>query len=382
MARTAVAMMRPEEIQELVLKTSAELADIRRTLSRREERIATMRAELAAGTARFCAAFDRDGYKGTDQRLLTNTLAAEALIVEKLGEDPGWPLSHFLIGINELLAGRNVAARNRLDRYTDMAPAGSPNLQDAYYLKGMIGFNRREYTQATECFELAFRHSPGRRRDWQARTYVVELLSLVRKPKDAIESAIGELRHELNSLDRSEAPNWDFLYATFCLKAGNAYAGTLLPPKAPNPMVDNAAAIRWYKAARKACPPDASPTSLLPVTIDYSLAQALVLANSFDMELAQSPAELFANVFQRLRRIVLTKREEIILAQSYFMLGTCAEYSDSISRDMAKIYLEHARHQTLTVPSDVCFYSCVTKELLDRNDFVKQIDFYTDQLER
>jgi hypothetical protein len=49
---------------------------------------------------------------------------------------------------------------------------------------------------------------------------------------------------------------------------------------------------------------------------------------------------------------------------------------------MAKIYLEHARHQTLTVPSDVCFYSCVTKELLDRNDFVKQIDFYTDQLER
>jgi hypothetical protein len=42
----------------------------------------------------------------------------------------------------------------------------------------------------------------------------------------------------------------------------------------------------------------------------------------------------------------------------------------------------YARHQTLTVPSDICFYSCITKELLGRDEFVKQIDFYTSQIER
>ena len=115
--------------------------------------------------------------------------------------------------------------------------------------------------------------------------------------------------------------------------------------------------------------------------IDYSLAQALLLANSVDMDLARTPTELLADVFARLRRLVLTKREEIILAQSYLMLATCAFYSPYVSNDVGEIYLEYARHQTLTVPSDVCFYSCITKELLGRDEFVRQIDHYAGQFE-
>jgi hypothetical protein len=100
------------------------------------------------------------------------------------------------------------------------------------------------------------------------------------------------------------------------------------------------------------------------------------------MDLDRTPSELLKDVFDRLRRIVLTKREEIILAQCYLMLGTCVAYSSHLSKDIGEIYLEYARHQTLMVPSDVCFFSGVTKELLSKNDFVKQIDFYANELDR
>jgi hypothetical protein len=32
--------------------------------------------------------------------------------------------------------------------------------------------------------------------------------------------------------------------------------------------------------------------------------------------------------------------------------------------------------------SDVCFYSCITKELLSRDEFVRQIDYYATQLKQ
>jgi hypothetical protein len=147
-------------------------------------------------------------------------------------------------------------------------------------------------------------------------------------------------------------------------------------------MTNNHIAIRFYKEARKWCPRLTGSDSLLPVVIDYSLAQALMLENSIDMDLAQTPSELLADVFHRLRRIVLNKREEIILAQSYLMLGTCAFYSEHLSKDVGEIYFEYARHQTLSVPSDVCFYSSVTKELLSRDEFVRQIDHFVNQLEQ
>jgi hypothetical protein len=123
------------------------------------------------------------------------------------------------------------------------------------------------------------------------------------------------------------------------------------------------------------------PDSLLPVIVDYSLAQALLLAGSMDFDFSMTPSQMFASVFDRLRRIVLTKREESILAQCYLMLGTCGVYSFDVPRDICEIYFEYARAQTLTIPSGLCIYSCITKELLDRSEFVKQIDFCVTQLQ-
>jgi hypothetical protein len=202
----------------------------------------------------------------------------------------------------------------------------------------------------------------------------------MRKPVQEIERIF---RNTEDGLMREEgSAQQSFPRATLYLKLGNCYVGTFVSPKEPNPMVNNQIAIRYYKQARKFCPPGVPAESLLPAVIDYSLASALLLANSVDMELEQTPSELLADVFHRLRRIVLTKREEIILAQCYLMLGTCAFYSSHLSKDIGEIYLEYARHQTLVVPSDVCFYSCITKELLNRDEFVQQIDFYTRELEQ
>ncbi len=147
-----------------------------------------------------------------------------------------------------------------------------------------------------------------------------------------------------------------------------------MEPKQTNPLVNNALAVSYYKRARASLPKRVESGSLLPVVVDCSLAQALLLARSIDMDLSMTPSELFAHVFERLRRIVLTKREDIILAQCYLMLGACALYSAHVSDEIGAIYLEYARTQTLTVPSDVCFYSCITKELLSRDEFVQQID--------
>jgi hypothetical protein len=139
-------------------------------------------------------------------------------------------------------------------------------------------------------------------------------------------------------------------------------------------------AIAYYKRARAALPKHQAADSLLPVVIDYSLAQALLQANRIDADLPLTPSELLASVFERLRRVVLTKREEIILAQCYPMLGTCAALSGRVSGEIGEIYLEYARTQTLTVPSDVCFFSSITKELLTRDEFVQQVDYYANRL--
>ncbi|MBI2570808.1 MAG: hypothetical protein HYV63_27720 [Candidatus Schekmanbacteria bacterium] len=208
-----------------------------------------------------------------------------------------------------------------------------------------------------------------------------ELCYFLRRPRDVLEKAFSDVDEALRLSEVS--PELAFLKATLYLKWANCYVDTLdLEPKQSNLLVNSALAVSLYKKARASLPKYVEPDSLLPVVVDYSLAQALLLARSIDMDLAMTPSELLADVFERLRRIVLTKRAEIILAQCYLMLGTCAAYSRHVSEEIGDIYLEYARTQTLTVPSDVCFYSCVTKELLSRDEFVTQIDYYATRLQQ
>ncbi len=371
------------ELQDIVLRNAIEVSEIRRQLSdltSKEKRAEATLRDLRRRMESCLNAFDRDQYKATDQRLLISALANEILIFDKLGYDIGSSGSHFLLGVAALLEGRNQASVEHFREFISLAEPDDRNLCNAHYLAGMICYNRRELSQAIEFFESAFRYSPEENRDWQSKIYVAELSSFLRRPKEVVERVFFDIEERLKAIEGTAQHN--FLRATLYLKLGNCYVDTFLPPKENNEMINNQLAIGHYKQARKWCPRLIESESLLPVVIDYSLAQALLLGRSVDMDLAQTPSELLADVFHRLRRIVLTKREEIILAQSYFMLGTCAFYSTHLSKDMGEIYLEYARHQTLVVPSDVCFYSCITKELLSRDEFVKQIDYYANQLDQ
>ncbi len=378
--------MNIEELQDIVLRSMADLSEIRQQLaeiSSKELRVESAIQDLCQRLRLFLERFDRDQYKTTDQRLLATALASEILIFDRLGYDLASSGSDFLLGVGALLDGRNRAALDHFERYLQSADPADRNFRTAAYLAGMITYNRREFQRATEFFAMAFDRSPESSRDWQSYIYLGELAYFMRKPAAEIERIFRTVEEALSGPDDpSQATHRSFLRATLYLKWGNCYVNTFLPPLEVNAMANNQVAIQCFKKARRSCPATVSPDSLLPAVIDYSLAQALLLAKTVDMDLDRTPSELLKDVFDRLRRIVLTKREEIILAQCYLMLGTCVAYSSHLSKDIGEISLEYARHQTLMVPSDVCFFSGVTKELLSKNDFVKQIDFYANELDR
>lgn len=376
--------MQSENLEAIVLRTNSAILELREQVARilsKEQRVTAALGSLKRRTLACISTFDRDQYKSTDQRLRIRALADELQIFDKLGYDTGLPGAQFIIAVGELLEGRNQSALDHFQRFINEVDPGDPNLANAHYLSAMISYNRRDFSAAIAHFDAAFTLSPQDKVDWQSKIYVGELTHFLRRPRNEIEKAFGDVEDALRL--SQETSQTAALRATLYLKWGNCYVDILdLEPAQSNPLISNQLAIGLYKRARASLPTYTQPDSLLPVVIDYSLAQALLIARSIDMDLSMTPAELIFEVFNRLRRIVLTKREEIILAQSYFMLGTCAYYSEHIPNEIGEIYLEYARTQTLTVPSDICFYSCITKELLGRDSFVRQIDHYASRLQR
>lgn len=276
----------------------------------------------------------------------------------------GTPNVKFVLALSALLEGRHQTALDLFEDFVQISEPGHQNVRDAHYLSGMICYNRRHFERAKEHFRTCFDLSPGTGKDWQAMLYVGELSFFLRESQEKIDHIFASVEEALRRTESTTAVA--FLKATLFLKWANSYVGTLsLEPRARHSLINNGEAVRLLKMARAALRnANGDPDSLLPVVIDHSLAQALLLVGSLDFDLNMTPSQLFAFVFQRLRRIVLTKREEIILAQCYLMLGTCGVYSDEVPMDVCEIYLEYARTQTLTVPSGVCIYSCITKELL------------------
>jgi tetratricopeptide (TPR) repeat protein len=374
--------MENNDLKEIVLRNMADLAEIQKQFTQTAEQNRRAEAalrELKNRIAECLDGFDRDRYKSTNNRLEIMALANDILIFDRLGYEIGMNASQFLLGVAAFLEGRNLTALKHFETFMSEAGPNDSNYRNACYLAGMITYNRREFNRATEFFSDAFRQSPENNRDWQCMIYVAELAYFMRKSPPEIERLFRIVEQGLSALPRNLETN--FLRATLYLKLGNCYVGTFEEPvTGANPMVNNRIAIQHYKTAKEYCPNPPPPDSLLPVVIDYSFAQALLLSNSIDTSLSKTPSELLEDVFRRLRHIVLTKREEIILAQCYLMLGTCAYYSSNVSKDIGEIYLEHSRNQTLVVPSDICFYSSITKELLTRDEFVKQIDFYNNAL--
>lgn len=372
-----------EELQDIVLRNADVVTDILKQLENiraKEHRVEQALRNLCQRLEGCLQAFDRDKYKATDQRLLISALATEILIFDRLGYDLRSSSSEFLLGVSALLEGRNLPALEYLEQFLQTADPTDNNYRNANYLAGMITYNRREFQRSKDFFTHAFERSPQHNRDWQSKIYTAELAYFMRRPAQEIEAIFQSAEEGLRTTEENSQQR--FLRSTLYLKWGNCYVGTFLLPKTTNPMVNNLIALRYYKQAKNSLPPNPPADSLLPAVIDYSLAKALILAKSVDIDLKQTPSDLLVDVFDHLRRIVLTKREEIILAQSYLMLATSAYYSSRLSKDIGEIYLEYARHQTLVVPSDVCFYSCITKELLSREEFVGQVDFYAKEIER
>ena len=367
-----------------VLKLMARLSGLEDDVSgliSRDKRAAQAISSARSRLTAILQGFHRDKYKSTDMRKAIVALAGEIAVFDRLGYDIGDHSTYFLLGVAALLDGRNQTAAEQFKTFIERAPTGDRNLPNAHYLLAMIGFNRRDFHGGIEQFERVYQLSPESARDWQCKIYVSELMHFLRQPQDQLERVFQEIEHGLRALEGS--PHYGFLRATLYLKWGNCYVGTVsLDPKQPNPVANNHRAVSLYKQARKCLPKHPDPDSLLPVVVDHPLGQALLLAQSVDMELAMTPSEMFASVFRRLRRIVRNKREEVILAQCYLMLGTCAVFSSEVSKDAGEIYLEQSRLQTANVPSDVCFYSPITKELLSGDEFVQQIDFFAKQLEQ
>lgn len=372
------------EQNDTVLKLMARLSGLEHDVSgliSRDKRVAQAVSSARSRLTALLQGFHRDKYKSTDMRKAIGALAGEIAVFDRLGYDIGEQSTYFLLGVAALLDGRNQTAAEHFKTFIECAPVDDRNLANAHYLLAMIGFNRRDFHCGIEQFERVYQLSPESARDWQCKIYVSELMHFLRQPQDQLERVFQEIEHGLRALEGT--PHHGFLRATLYLKWGNCYVGTVsLDAKQPNSLVNNHRAISLYKQARKCLPKHPDPDSLLPVVVDHSLGQALLLAQSVDMELAMTPSEMFASVFRRLRRIVRNKREEVILAQCYLMLGTCAVFSSGVSKDAGEIYLEQSRLQTANVPSDVCFYSPITKELLSGDEFVQQIDFFAKQLEQ
>jgi len=366
------------ELHGLLVRTMTQVSDLShqvQTLSSRERRVETALAQIHRRVEEALRAFDRDRYKSTDQRLLIRALADEIQIFDRLGYDLAVPGARFLLGVSALLHGRHVWALECFTRFIDETSIDDPIAAQAHYLSAMVCYNLRDFTRAIQQFDAAYRLSAGSRRDWQSFIYVGELRHFLRAERDVIDKTFSDVE---SALDQVEARDRHFLETTLYLKWGNCYAQTtLLEPRVSNLLVNRQTAVAYYKRARRALSAHSDPDSLLPAVVDYSLALALLSSNTIDSDLPMTPSELLVDVFARLRRIVLTKREETILAQCYLMLGTCAVLSPRISSDTGEIYLEYARTQTLTVPSGICFFSCLTKELVSRDEFIQQVDHCT-----
>lgn len=381
--------METHEMKDILLRTVGDVSQIRKDLllltekdsllTKKEEKVKRAIDDLKARLKSSLASFDRDHYKSTEKRLELRSLAHELDIFNKLGYDLSMHGVEFFLGVNALLDGRNQAAQAHFRAFIDSGEnKEGKSLWNAHYLSAMICYNRNDQFGAKPHFEAAFDCSPEGHRDWQSKIYIAELLYFLRESPDAIEheftDTLEQILEEEKHFDIKRTKKYASLKATLLLKHGNCFfGGFFLPPQRESGSINLPLALRKYKSAKSVCPIDEQ--SLLPVIIDYSIAQALYLQKVNDFDLPP-PSDLFADVFNRLRRIILNKREEIILAQSYFMMATCAYHSNLLSNDLGEIYLEYARHETLTVPPDIHFYSCVTKEMLTREDFIKQIDFY------
>jgi len=369
------------ENQQMLLKLTARVNSITKRDRHVKEEIEKHKKKIKA----YFEQFNRDNYKDIDKMLKLTSLATELSIYKKMGFPISLDEHNVILGISEMLACRTEEALKYFENYMEETVETRSKLYcDVLYLCGMIYYNKGQgnFNNAIDYFSRSAElyYKLHERHDFQAKIYVGECMFLDKQDIKRIENCFETIQQELNinkaNIEQKELEKY---FLTLNLKWGNCYFSSVLKPS-KNEIgiidIDNKRALEYYRklfdyigAYSKEKLDDT-----VKVIMAYSLAQAMYSSKEVDFRFPRGLDGLFLDVFDKLKNFVLNKTEAVILAQFYFMLGTCAWYCSQISADQGLLYFEYARKQTQLIPSSTKFYSSMTKQMLARDEFIREID--------
>ena len=380
-----------EKIEDIVIRNQQSFIDITEKVNiliNKEDRVKTGIKELERKIERYFSNFTRDNYKDTEKILKLNSLSTELLVYKKLGYDFSIAEHNVILGLQEMICYRVEEALSYFEIYVEENRKTKLSC-DVLYLCAMICYNNANFSKAIYYFTKAanlYLVLFGKH-DFQSEIYIGECMYLSKSreyPQEKINEYFELIEETLDKLNNSE--NLDKFYLTLYLKWGNCYFqpgiklsnNNIGSNNLSNITINNQKALSYYKKIINFIGGfyhKEKLNDLLKVIMVYSLAQAMYSSRKdIDSSFARTN-ELFKHVFEKLVNLLLNKTETIILAQFYFMLGTCSWYSFEVAADQGLFYLENSRKQTQLIPSNIKFYSCMTKELLTRDEFIMQIDF-------
>lgn len=380
------------KIEEIVIENQKKLLDLSEkvhNLTDKESHVQKEIKKLEIKVKNYLIKFTRDNYKNIDRILELNSLSTELLVFKKLGYVFLFDEHLVILGLSEMVNGRGrEALENYFKEYLDLNSEAELSCT-VQYLCGMICYNNGNFSDAKQYYSSSaqLHLSLFKKHDFQAEIYVCECMFLAKEETEKIEKQFSQIELTLKKL-KNETDNIDIIFMTLYLKWGNIYFQSIWEIKTIYDTigklglkVDNEKAYEYYikilnfiGAYNKS-----KIDTTLKVILVYSLAQA-IYTNRTDINLPVGTDQLFMDVFDILKNLLLDKTEGIILAQFYFMLGTCAWYSSRIPKDQGLLFLEYSRKQTQLIPVNTKYYSCMTKKLLDRDSFVKQIDQCVDDI--
>jgi tetratricopeptide (TPR) repeat protein len=377
-----------------ILQRLLKLSDEVNALTSKEDRVKAEIKKLEGGIESYLDKFTRDNYKDIDKKLKLNSLSTELSVYNRLGYEFTLAEHHVVSGLYELVSDRVEEALLYFEGYIDENKKTKVSC-DVLYLCGMINYNTADYPEAVDFFTrsaelhlfLFGKH------DYQSEIYIAECMFLAKSnvyPQEKIDEYFQKIKKTLDREKETGNQNLDKYYITLYLKWGNCFFRPSIKilsntdsGNISNITIDNQRSLNYYRKIIDyigGIYHKDKLDDLLKVIMVYSLAQAMYSSRrDIDSAFARTTV-LFRDVFEKLINLLLNKTENVILIQFYFMLGTCAYYSFEVPADQGLFYLENSRKLTNLIPTKIKIYSCMTKELLSRHDFVKQIDLCIDKI--
>jgi len=254
-------------------------------------------------------------------------------------------------------------------------------LDDCSYHLGIIYFNTGQYDKSQERFKEAYRR---KRLDFRSRSYIPQLMFFdTRIPFNSVITEFNTVEKELKSLsieDQSRI-NWSEDMASLKMREGSCYLPKLIP--LPNRAgyrdkenAEKSANLFWeaYEYAQKI----AYKPSPVEIFVRFSLAQALELLPRTEWR-DQTPEELFKNVFNDIRKQVITKTEPILLVLLNYSLAICANKA-KISGENPHFYLNRARESLQHVPNNIMIFSPINKLNLTREEIINEMEVFEESI--